>query len=312
MFFKKIFNNHQLKRLLAFLVDILVVIIIGLTVGFVFGDRFALMGDNAIWIGFFVILLYHGILNSSINRGRTLGKMLFNIEVCSSSGKYLPLWKSLLRSLFVITPFYHEGSTRDLVSDFSNDFFNNTFDLITGTLAFSHTYLFLFNRRTLQSLHDLVFDSKVLFRTEIETTEIQKVNKLHFISIMVFLLYFAFSNNVSLGSLKDMEEILNNSILPTYLNIKKVEGVVSSKVSIVNDKVFINVKVHDEEMLGTEYACKISNVAINHLNIDHDVPMKIIIAHGYDIGIFWSWDHYKMELPLNKWKELIKRKIYPL
>lgn len=67
MFFNKIFNNHQFKRLLAFLVDILVVILIGSILGFVFSDKFVLIGDNAVWIGFFVILLYHGILNSSIN-----------------------------------------------------------------------------------------------------------------------------------------------------------------------------------------------------------------------------------------------------
>ena len=64
------------RRFFAFLIDSLIIGLIGRLSGLVFGDFYAQLGNSGLLIGAIIVLLYFGICNSKITNGKTLGKKL--------------------------------------------------------------------------------------------------------------------------------------------------------------------------------------------------------------------------------------------
>lgn len=147
-------------RLIALFVDLLIVGAIGYVLGFVLFDTLARLGAYARIIGFIIAVSYFGLLNSRIGHGQTLAKRWMGLRVVDGCGLYLSLPRSLLRYTVLGLPFFLNFLPLDL----------ETTALAVETLIsiilfggmFSIFYLYLFNRRTRQSLHDLVVGTYVV------------------------------------------------------------------------------------------------------------------------------------------------------
>jgi uncharacterized RDD family membrane protein YckC len=87
------------RRLLAFLIDCLILAIVGLVVGSIFFDAFAALGGWGKLVGFTIALIYFGTLNSTVGKGQTLGKRLVNIKVVNCEGEPISLHRSFLRDM---------------------------------------------------------------------------------------------------------------------------------------------------------------------------------------------------------------------
>lgn len=148
------------RRLGALVIDLILLGIVGWILGTLFFDALARMGANARLIGFAIALAYFGILNSRIGGGQTLGKRWLGVRVVDASGQLLTLPRSLLRYAVLGIPFFANGLPVDPSLAMSTPL-GFLLALIVFGGVFAIVYLYIFNRRTRQSLHDLAVGSYV-------------------------------------------------------------------------------------------------------------------------------------------------------
>jgi len=147
------------RRIFAILIDMLILGIPAGVLGWVLMPWVNKLGNASQLLGFLFVLPYFGIMNSALAKGQTLGKSLLNLSVRRGNGEYLTLLQSILRTLVLFSYMFFNGLT---------GFFPNTpiiknalsgvgFGLIVGLVL-----LFLINKETRQTWHDLLFDTRVL------------------------------------------------------------------------------------------------------------------------------------------------------
>ena len=148
------------RRLGAFVIDVIVLGIAGMILGSLLFDTFARMGAYARLIGFAVALAYFGVMNSRIGGGQTLGKRWLGVRVVDAHDQLLSLPRALLRYTVLGIPFFANGLPVDPQMAMAT-----TLGYLLALVVFGGilviAYLYVFNRRTRQSLHDLVVGSYV-------------------------------------------------------------------------------------------------------------------------------------------------------
>jgi Predicted membrane protein/domain len=148
------------RRLGAFVIDLILLGIAGMILGALFFDPLARMGAYARLIGFAIALAYFGLCNSRIGGGQTLGKRWLGVRVVDAHDQLLSLPRSLLRYTVLGIPFFANGLPVDPRLVMSGPL-GYLLALVVFGGMFAIVYLYIFNRRTRQSLHDLVMGSYV-------------------------------------------------------------------------------------------------------------------------------------------------------
>lgn len=148
------------RRIGAAAIDGLLLGLVGAVLGFLWFDQLAALGRNGRFLGGGIAFAYLAILNSRIGSGQTLGKRLLKIRVIDVQGSAVSLERAALRSLILLVPGILNGMA---FSDASGGFAISAVQALCvfglgGTLA----YLFCFNRRTRQSVHDLAAQTVVV------------------------------------------------------------------------------------------------------------------------------------------------------
>jgi uncharacterized RDD family membrane protein YckC len=148
------------RRVTAFLIDVLLLGIVGFGSGYFLFNFFMGLGIAGILIGLVVATAYFGLLNSALGGGRTLGKRLLGIRVEDAHGNLICPPRSIIRYLILAFPFFLNKALLDgLIAD-----------IMYGTLAMlpvvagfvTFAYLLIFNRRTRQLVHDLTVRTYVV------------------------------------------------------------------------------------------------------------------------------------------------------
>lgn len=142
------------RRTLAYLVDVIVLAIIGNVAGHFFEDFFAQHNAWAHAIGFVIAAVYFGALNSRLANGQTLGKKWLKIRVVDAHGVAIAPLASFGR-------FCVYGLTY-LISDTWMPSHGESWWPLYASMPLiflfcADAYLYLFNHRTRQSLHDIAF-----------------------------------------------------------------------------------------------------------------------------------------------------------
>jgi len=138
------------RRLSAFSIDVIVVSVPGFLVGFLLYEFFL---NNPTWgslIGFAITVSYFALLGSSISAGQTLGQHWIGIEVIDANGNHLSVRRSFLRYTVLFVPVFLAGAQTGVPA------------LLASYAGLAIVYLYLFNSRTRQTLHDLVTGSFVV------------------------------------------------------------------------------------------------------------------------------------------------------
>ena len=207
------------RRFFAFLIDSLIIGLVGQLSGLVFSDFYAQLGNSGRLIGAVVVLLYFGICNSKITNGKTLGKKLLKIRVVNRNSKPISVSKSFLRASWFAIFMAFGGSS------FSN---SSCIPLVivVGTLIFSisilEIYFVIVNKKTLQSFHDLLIDSFVVSaKSEGQISYTNKKSSFYGGAVIPVILLIAFTglnlfakNTYVADMVKIIETI--NSELPVY------------------------------------------------------------------------------------------------
>jgi uncharacterized RDD family membrane protein YckC len=146
------------QRFFAFLIDSIIVSIVCFTLAEVFRSYFVNSPMVASVVGLAVVVAYFGIFGSTIVDGQTLGMMALGLKVVNRSGSAISASRSISRYLVLFVPLLG-ANLLPSSTPFAIVYF---YESILAAAATAIGYLAIFNRRTGQSLHDLVTNTFVV------------------------------------------------------------------------------------------------------------------------------------------------------
>jgi len=287
------------KRIIAFLIDLVILSGISFLFGFLF------IGSAIIrkpWEPFFSLLLilgYFVLLNSNIGKG-TLGKRLMKINVKNHQFQLLSIVKSLKRYSILIIPFFLFSALDNLSS--------NLFGVLAG-LKFSYyigvIYFILTDKEQRRSFHDLLSKSSVM-SSDKKTINIdfpkKKIRTFYFIisGVILFFVVTNFSLNNSGNEFADfeiqgeqLESTLNNNlyIFDNIANdIQEIKGVADLEgisLNTINGIVNLEIIIKPNSFYANEGLTDKVYDSINgkELKISKLDNVIIIKHYGYDMTL---------------------------
>jgi uncharacterized RDD family membrane protein YckC len=284
------------RRFRADLIDAMVLVGTGCILGLLFFDPLMHLGVGGRLVGFGIAFLYLAVMNSSLCGGQTIGKRSASIRLVDGNGATLSLGKSSLRYCVLAFPFFLNNAP--LFHSLILLFLQGT--IICG-LGVPILYLYIFNKKTRQSLHDLAVGSYIVPAGREDISPKPRIWRGHFaISIALALLvvalpYLAFAK-VSPSAMKDLlsshQMILQQPEVSAASLTDGSQTFFDSRrgaftVKNINSQVRLRTRVSN---VGAE-ADKIAEIILNGYP-----PAKrrdyifINIIYGFDIGIA-SWSH---------------------
>jgi len=150
------------RRVAAFLVDGLIIGLVGYLLGRALFDVFVRLGPWGPCVGFVVALGYF-VLQEGARSGQSLGKRLLGIRVVDAQGRVLRPTRGAARFVVLVAPYFLLGAALPMgVTTFAGGI-PLALVALGGLIALA--YLLAFNRRTRQSLHDLAVGAFVVRAT---------------------------------------------------------------------------------------------------------------------------------------------------
>jgi len=149
-------------RLLAFIVDLIVLGAICYAFGMMASDYAASLGSNGRAFGLVLGVIYFGLTASGLFGGRSIGMRALGLKVVRLDGRPLGLIAAFGRALLLVAPMMLNG-WYFTVAD-SNLAYGLTVVAVTAVVGvgLAQIYLLLFNGPTRRLVHDLVFGSIVV------------------------------------------------------------------------------------------------------------------------------------------------------
>ena len=288
------------RRIGALFIDTLVLGILGYVVGLFLEDAFVQLGGWGRLIGFAVSITYFGVMNSSLSNGQTIGKKILNIKVVDSTNSTISLPKSFLRYSFLAVPFSLNGAQITNEALLSYLMYPLSFIIFGGLLSIS--YLYIFNRVTRQSLHDLVIGTYVV-NAEVNSEELPSVWKPHLgVVAALFIaaaLVPAFTSDLAKSEpfkgLLATQEAINNNELVKYAGVTEGSTTFTSTDSGSNTTTYVNTQAFlyknnvDDSDTAKQLAQTIIKTYPESLNKN---LIQVTLTYGYDIGIASKWNSY--------------------
>lgn len=300
------------RRLLAFIIDVLILGVVTSIAGQFLFDFFAGLGPWGRAVGFAIALVYFGLLNSSVTGGQTLGKRVMRIKVVDHEGEGIGLGRSLARFAIFGVPFFLNGAMMTqsfLVS------------IVAGIIVFGGgtaiLYLFLFNTRTRQSLHDLLMRTYVVRTGQRTDDRIERLwfghwvilaglGVIEFAILSVIMLWVA--NTAPLTDLLTLQESIQDSgkVRVASVMAGKTWGPGrQSKYYAINAvwKCRLERFPEDYEKATREVAAIVLSRSAKVMEQD---LLNVGVSYGYDIGLSWYWRSYSCSLPPAAWQKQLE------
>lgn len=287
------------RRIGAFAIDSILLGLVGLAIGSLFEEWLVEIGSAGRLIGFFIAVTYFGSMNSTLFNGQTVGKGILNLRVVNSENETISVGVSVFRYCVLGIPFFLNGVS------FNEELFPEILTSVLALVVFggmlSTIYLYIFNRVTRQSLHDLCARTFVV-NANSEQKTLGNVWKTHYLVVVcllvisilfpvILLSHFESSGLISKTSHKDLMHIRDRLLLLPEVNQASI-SVKQSTITSVNDgthsskylqvQAFINHPDTDNE----EIAIAIANAAHeNYPEVAELQAINVILTYGFDIGI---------------------------
>lgn len=280
------------RRLGALIVDLLLLGVAGWLIGFFLFDTLARMGDWARVIGFVIALAYFGLLDSRLFAGRTPGNRLLDVRVVNASGSSLSIPRSLSRYTVLSAPFFLNYLSIGKPS--------LAISLVLSVVVLggilSITYLYLFNRRTRQSLHDLAVGSYVVRgESEGSTTAIPALWRGHLVVVgVIFALCLV-------GALVGTHFVKSPTFAPLVATQQAIEALPNVQTAGVVDGVswlngsrntYLSARLRlatpgiEDEAFARQVAQLIFK---NNPDAASRSAITVDLVYGFDLGIARGW-----------------------
>lgn len=253
------------KKSIAFLIDNIIIAIIGIALLFPFSSFVGSLYQHA-WIPSYLIgAVYFTILDSSITNRQSIGKMFFSIKVKAINKESVSPFAALGRYLLITIPLYNiliSGSIASTIGITNTAIGGTIFLVVVGVLLSGNTLFMLFHPQK-RGLHDILLNTVVVPNHYDESYEVKSFCLKPVLSgilglvvlVVVFgSLFFKVGNNPDFSDINDLNEKLkkeshNKNINATYrtfaMNGKQTSFAIEVYVPIPYDK-FDDNKFTDE------------------------------------------------------------------
>lgn len=288
------------RRVGALFIDTLILGLVGFLLGLVFESTFVEIGGWGRLTGFVIALAYFGLMNSKLFNGQTIGKRLLNIRVVDANNQTIPLVKSVLRYIILAAPFFLNGT------QFTNEallsYLMYPLSMIIFGGLFCNIYLYIFNRITRQSLHDLAVGTLVV-NINIEKQELGTVWKPHLVIVAVFFVAAALVP-AFIGTMAQNESI--KEMLAVQTALSNEQGVTDAAVTNGATTFFSVNKgtktttyvaalavLSSNKVSDVNIARKLAAIVVqNYPEVVDKDTLRITLAYGFDIGIWSQWSNH--------------------
>lgn len=283
------------RRIGAFAIDLLLLGLLGFGLGSVLASTFVEMGGWGRLVGFIIALIYFGLLNSEIGKGQTIGKRLLKIKVVDANNQAIAVPKSMLRYSILGIPFFLNNAQFSIEVLTSPMMYLLSLVLFGG--LFSTLYLYIFNRNTRQSLHDLIVKTYVVNDT-VSPQSVTPIWKTHvYVTASIIIAaaivpYFTLelAKQQPFAQMLTVQDVLAKEPGVMYVLVQDGKTFSSeNETTYISAQVFINEnKVNDKET-GLALARKIKSTFTE--SVDRNFII-VSLVHGYDIGIASAWSQH--------------------
>lgn len=277
------------RRLAAFTLDSLLGGLLGVLVGLAMFDTLAQLGAWGRAVGFIIAVAYFGIFNSRIGGGQTLGKMAFGIEVIDRNGDPLSLPRSLARAAVLCAPLFLNGASFSSSVLLSYWVYPLTL-LVFGGLG-AIVYLYVFNRPTRQSLHDLAVGSYVVRNDEFDAPSFSPVRRVH-LTVVAILVAASAGIPAASGQLAQMQVF--RELLPAYEEISRLPHVGAASVQAhvtksnagpVHRAILVQMRLDVPQIDDKALATRAARIVLERIPTAKDRDaIRVGLVYGYDIG----------------------------
>lgn len=300
-------------RIGAFVLDLLLLGALGWGLGLFFADDFARMGGWGRVIGFAIASIYFGVMNSRLGVGQTLGKRALNLRVSSTDGALLSPSRSFARTAVLNIPFFLNGAPFN--ADVLLSWLVYPLSLAVLGLGLSIVYLYVFNRKTRQSLHDLIVGSTVVKGASPKGAALAVTPWRGHSVVVAIILVCAGLLPAFTGRLAKTEPFA--SLLPVQKALAAEPGITSASIdaqtalfkssrdeSRPRKYVVVRVTTADKNVDQDATANRLAAIVLAKYPsaLSQDV-ITVSIAHGYDIGIAYDWWNKDYTFSPSQWQQ---------
>jgi uncharacterized RDD family membrane protein YckC len=283
------------RRFFAWLLDVIILGVIGQIIGVVFSSFLFSIGPYGRPIGLLFTIPYFGIMNSKIGGGQTLGKRIMKIAVRNKDNEPIELWRSIVRILLIALPSLFNGWA---VPVFQNLIVTWFLTLIVFGLGGAIFYTMVFNRKARQGIHDLLLGTYVVHLHEKPIESFPTTPRIHWIVSSIWI------GILAIGIL------VISAVAPSFISKTPLAPVMSLYNILQDDPRFFSVGVNSNTFYGSNgktshsliitawYKGKLAEndrkevvesivktVLENAENIDNYDGIQVKITSAYDIGI---------------------------
>ena len=305
------------RRFLAWLIDVLILGVIGQIIGVVFSSFLFSIGPYGRPIGLLFTIPYFGIMNSKIGGGQTVGKRIMKIAVRNKDNEPIELWRSVIRiSLLALPSLFNQWS----IPIFQNPVLVWFLSLIIFGLGGAIFYTMVFNRKARQGIHDLILGTYVVHLPGKPIESFPTTSRIHWIVTSVWI------GTVAIGTL------VMALIAPSIISKTPLAPVMSLYNILQDDPRFFTVGVNSNTFYGSNgrtshslivtvwYKGKLAEsdrkelvesivktVLENTENIDDYDGIQVKITSAYDVGIASANLSMSFGNSIDEWR----KEIYP-
>jgi uncharacterized RDD family membrane protein YckC len=298
------------SRPAALLVDTLVLGLIGMVLGRLLGPQIAVLGPWGRLIGLGIALVYYGALNSRLAGGQTPGKRLFGLRVIGGRGEPVGVGRAGVRAAIVLVPFYVSG----LPISVPGTHVGTVQTLLAFGVGGALVYLYLFNRPTRRSLHDLVCGTLVVRASWRGTTGFGPLRSIHAVALGSWLGVLLIAVFIVLPAV--LVPPGAPELEATHARLMRQPGVSQASITIgrssgaLGTGTWVRTVVRwrgpaaSREAMIRDVAAIVLEGYPPAATVDN---LVIVLQEGYDLGIWSSWDLVARALKPEEWKDRLNR-----
>lgn len=288
------------RRIGALFIDTILLGLFGFLLSMIFESVFVQIGVWGKLIGFVIALAYFGAMNSRVFVGQTVGKKILKLRVVNAENQTISIARSSLRYIVLAAPFSLNGI--QIASDNIPSFLAYPLSLIVFGGLFSILYLYVFNRVTRQSLHDIFLGTYVV-KADAQKEELGEVWKVHLIIVCLFFciaaIVPALTSNFAKGApFKEMFAVQSALVNERGVNFATISTNTSFFNSANDEKkttthVAVQAFLSSDNIEDVELARHLASIVVeNYSDVRNKDNLVINLFYGYDIGIWSQWSSH--------------------
>jgi uncharacterized RDD family membrane protein YckC len=284
----------KFRRIVSLLMDVFIVVFIGAIIGFSFQSQLWKAHGYESYIGMVVILIYHGILNSKVCGGQTIGKKIFGLKVVNIEGRLISLSHSLLRT-FIISLFVLG------IPDLPSHGIFNVIGYVSAFVLIGTLSIYFFTP-WLRTPHDYFSRTAVVKRYAdgyvhypFYTWYLAPATLFSFLLIVYWIIvphFIHYNSSYVKGMMDTQEELLHLS------------NVIESGVEYEDKTYTLTLRITTPPSKDHELFLVAFDIFDKHFGRQDSLQkINIGITRGYDIKIFQWWDKYFQSHTYKEWIE---------